>query len=73
MMTVFDCGPLKGNFAGAHAEMDELLAAIRSPETYDRQTKGINPLVETHNSVWFRVLEVNHVIPNSKGKVLTES
>ena len=55
---MFDSGELKQDSDGAHAEMGRLLEAMMHPETYDRNTKPTSALVQIHNSIWFRVLEV---------------
>ena len=57
--SVFDNGKLKHDRKGARAEMDQLLEAMRHPETYDREVESGSALVNTHNAVLFRVLEVS--------------
>ena len=60
---VFDTGKFKEDPHGARVEMDALFEAMRNPETYDRSAKPRNALIETYNTVWFRVLDVRRIPP----------
>ena len=57
----FDDGDLKDDPESARREMDSLLAAMKYPDTYD-VNQACSPLVEAHNSVWFRIREVRTIL-----------
>ena len=60
--TGFDNGDLKDDPGRARIEVDDLLAAMRYPDTYDASRQTCSPLVAAHNSVWFRIREVRTLL-----------
>lgn len=56
---MFDEGSLKDDPEKAGQEMQKLLAAMATIDP-EKELSQSSPLVEVHNSVWFRIAKVSH-------------
>ena len=58
---MFDDGLLKDDPEKAGLEMQNLLAALTTTDS-EKKLPQSSPLVEVHNSVWFRIAKVTFLL-----------
>lgn len=58
--SVFDEGSLKDDPEKADQELQNLLAAMATTDS-EKELPRASPIVEVHNSVWFRIAKVTHL------------
>lgn len=58
---MFDDGLLKDDPEKAGLEMQKLLAALTMTDS-EKELPQSSPLVEVHNSVWFRIAKVTSLL-----------
>lgn len=56
---MFDEGSLKDDPEKAGQELQNLLAAMVTTDS-EKKLPQVSPIVQVHNSVWFRIAEVTH-------------